>query len=386
MTDPSARLRPAHIGVGLVLIVVMALIFAPDIQYGGAAYLSSYSAEPGGARGLYQTLDRLGWQVTRRETRFQVPDADATILLLDPPIAPGARETGMVLEAVRRGARLLAVPTAGTALSDSLGIRVAPGIAFSAVGTGAADAGIRFEGTFERLLSPTDAGGRIPAEADTLLTVSWRREARPGIVGLPYGEGLIILVADASVFANMRQRELDEAVLAVRLIEWLERGRARQPIQFSEWHHGRGVHPSPMALFVEALFGTAPGRTLLVLVVAGAAFLVAVSARPIAPLPPSRIERRSPLEHVDALSRAYQQIGGTRVAARHLVRGLLRRRTVGARVARGEREYLRSVQDRFPQLEPEVQLLTEALQRRLAPPEFVRVGEAIHTIERTLTQ
>lgn len=388
MTERLSRVRAAHIGVALLIIIVVALVFAPDIQYGaGRANLTTYSAGPYGVRGLYQTLDRLGWEVIQRRARFQGKEAtDVTILLLDPPIPPGPRETAVLLDAVRRGARLLAVPTHGTALADSLGIRVAPGYAFNATATGSADAGITFDGTFEHWLAPGSRTGQLPPEAEELLTVTRRPQPRPGILGLPFGEGRIVLVADPSVFSNERVRLLDEAVLAVRLIEWLEGAGGRRPLVFSEWHHGRGVHPNPMGVFWEALFRTAPGRVLLILLLAGGALLVAVSARPVAPLPPARIERRSPFEHVDALSRAYQQIGGTRIVTRHLVRGLWRRRAAGMRMPAGEREYLSSLRERFPVLSPQVELLLGGLDRRLPPAEFVKVGEAIHTIERTLTQ
>ncbi len=387
---PSRLLR-FWLAVGVIIAV--ALILAPEVEYGyGELNLTTYNAGPFGARGFYQTAERLDWPVQRRLTPFRdTLPANATYLLLDPPIRPGARETSLLLDAVRRGARLLAVPSRGSPLSDSLGVAIAPGLASSGEaveGPETPDA-LTYRGPLERWLVPADRERPdLPENVEQLLMVRTARADRPSIVGRQWGSGRIVLVADASVFANQRQRELDEAVLAVRLIEWLEAGGERHPLIFSEWHQGRGPHPSPTGVLFDALFATAPGRALVVLLLAGGVLLLALGARPVAPQPPPMIERRSPFEHVGALSRAYQQIGATRLATTHLVRGLMRRRALGGgtRGARDERAYLLAIRDRHPHLTPQVKVLAQALDHRVPLTEFVQIGEAVHTIERTLTQ
>ncbi len=387
----SNRLLRFWIAIGVIIVV--ALILAPEVEYGyGELNLTSYNAGPFGARGFYETAERLDWPVQRRLTPFRdTLPANATYLLLDPPVRPGARETSLLLDAVRRGARLLAVPSRGSPLSDSLGIAIAPGLNASGTAVEGPDTpeALTYRGPLERWLVPADREQReLPANVEQLLMITTARDDRPSIVGMRLGAGRIVLVADAGVFANQRQRDLDEAVLAVRMIEWLDAGGERRPLIFSEWHHGRGAHPSPTGVLFEALFETAPGRALMVLLLAGGVLLLALGARPVAPQPPPMIERRSPFEHVGALSRAYQQIGATRLATAHLVRGLMRRRGLGGgtRAARDERAYLLAIRDRHPQLAPQVRTLAQALDHRVPPAELVHVGEAVHTIERTLTQ
>ncbi len=389
----SSTLLRFWIAIGV--IVVVALIVAPEVEYGyGELNLTTFSAGPYGARGLYQTAERLGWPVQRRLTPFRdTLPANATYLLLDPPVQPGARETSLLLDAVRRGARLLAVPSRGSPLSDSVGVAVAAGFAPSGSAVEAPDTpeALTYRGRLEHWLVPADRErSALPDDVQQLLLVRTAREDRPSIVGTQWGAGRLVLVADGGIFANQRQRELDEAVLALRLVEWLEGGGERYPLIFSEWHQGRGTHPSPTGVLFEALFATAPGRAMVVLLLAGGVLLLALGARPIAPQPPPMIERRSPFEHVGALSRAYQQIGATRLATTHLVRGLMRRRALGSSLrgvaVRDERAYLLAIRERHPQLAPHAESLVQALDHRVPPAGFVQVGEAVHTIERTLTQ
>ena len=107
--------------------------------------------------------------------------------------------------------------------------------------------------------------------------------------------------------------------------------------------------------------------------------------RPIAPVPPVVIERRSPLEHVSALSRAYAAIGATRLAVRRLVRGLRRRHPLGAVGALDDDGYLALVRARAPGTTEDVTLLARAIRTPLPASEFVHAGAAIDHIERTLT-
>jgi hypothetical protein len=392
VTDGASRRGIAWIWVALTGIIILALLFAPDIDYGrGELHLTTYSAGPHGARGLFETVQRLGWPAERRLTpvRDTLP-ANATYLILSPPIPPSSRETGMILDAVRRGARLVVIPSRGTALADSLGMVVGSGYAFDGM-TSLADGAPETLSHDVRMRHWLEPAGEDTTEIsggfEELLLVRPRRgQLRPAVGSIGVGSGRIVLIADPSFLANGELRQGDAALLAVRLLEWLEVGAGRTTLVFTEWHHGRGVHPSAMAVLTEAIFHTAPGRALLVLLLAGGCLLIAMGARPIAPEPIGRIERRSPFEHVDALSRAYEQIEATKIATRHLVRGVIRRRSAGTGPVRREQDFLNGVQERHPHLAPHVQLLVRALDTKLPPADFVRIGEAVHTIERTLTQ
>ena len=83
------------------------------------------------------------------------------------------------------------------------------------------------------------------------------------------------------------------------------RAIARGRIVFDEYHHGFGTHANTRAVTVRALTRTGAGRTVLQLALAGLLLLLALGVRPVKPQPRHSIERRSALEHVGALARAY---------------------------------------------------------------------------------
>src|SRR5690606_14063328 len=126
-----------------------------------------------------------------------------------------------------------------------------------------------------------------------------------------------------------------------------------------------------------------PGRMLLQIGAAGLLLLVAVGARPVRPRPPTRIERRSPLEHVHALARAYEAVGLVVRAARLLGRGL-RRRHGGHGAPRDEVAYLNALALRHPALAADIATVAAALDRDRTTPDAAAVAAAIHNIERTM--
>jgi hypothetical protein len=136
----------------------------------------------------------------------------------------------------------------------------------------------------------------------------------------------------------------------------------------------------------DALLHTAPGRAFLQLVAAGLILLLVYGVRPIAPLKRRSIERRSPLEHVGALARAYQQTEATRTSTQRLLRGLRRRRPLGATGSLDDESYLSLVSSRKPELAADVDRVRAALARPLPAAEWVAVGAAIDHIERTIAQ
>jgi hypothetical protein len=112
--------------------------------------------------------------------------------------------------------------------------------------------------------------------------------------------------------------------------------------------------------------------------------------RIIAPRDAPRIERRSPLEHIDALARAYAQVGATRTATQRLVRGLRRRLaggtsgTVGERASLTDDQFLQRARDAAPTIGESVALVQRALAAPLSPRDFAAVGVALGTIETAL--
>lgn len=407
----SARLdrwlTPRRVFPLLAAIVLLVVLFAPEPDLGeGVARLTTYSADPYGARGLYSVVQHLGWRVDRRVVGFRgAMDTTATYAVLAPPIDLTATEVATLLGAVRRGARLLTVVADGESpLSDTLRLRAsyvspfsdlgapdrAAGERADPAGTGATPAGDSIQpfNAFQRFtfvrraLKPSRP---LPAGAEVFLSVRDRRRSLPSVVGLPFGAGRIVVFADANMLRNGIIRQGDAAVFAVRMLEWLGAAPGTT-IVFDEYHQGFGERGSAPRAIRHALLGTATGRMLVQGVIAMLILLLAVGVRPIAPVARRIVERRSPLEHVGALSRAYEQIGATRTATRRLVQGLRRRHPIGTGGTVADERYLDLLRARHAALTPDVELLRGALIRTLAPAEFVTLGQAVDHIEQVLAQ
>ena len=206
---------------------------------------------------------------------------------------------------------------------------------------------------------------------------------RPAVLGMPVGEGRIVVVADAGIVRNSLLSQHDLVILPQRLLEWTAPSVA-SPVIFDEYHHGLGNHGSALRAIRGALFSTPVGRAGVQLLFAGLVLLLALGARPIAARARMRLERRSPLEHVGALSRAYMQKGATRLAARRLVRGIRRRHGAAARSSDDE-AYLRRLAERHPALAPSVERLVRATKNPVSPRELTELADDIDMIERTLS-
>ena len=388
-------LSPKFVFGVLLGLIVLTLLCTPAIDPAQEEpRLSTFSNDQRGARGLYLLAERLGWPVERRMTPIRdALDTNAIYAVLAPVTGYTASEVNHLLEAVRAGASLLyALPYGRSPLSDSLGLEA----------TRASYRGFdrpdsvppRAAEQYERFADLYDG---IPRRALTLkgpahdarrVFVAATRAVRdsgvaPVVIGLPLGEGWIVAVADPSLLENDFIREDEFALLPVRLLEWLSQ-EARRPIVFDEYHQGFGRHPSLLRAVGTLLLRTPPGRALGMLALALVFLLLAAATRAIPPRPRRRVERRSPLEHVGALARAYEQVGATRLAVRRLVHGLRRRHATGTARALDDEAYLRSLVVRHPQLADDVNRTAAALHRNVPPADFLGVGQAIAHIDRTL--
>ncbi|MFL5574924.1 MAG: hypothetical protein ACJ79S_03000 [Gemmatimonadaceae bacterium] len=471
---------------GLLLLVV--LLTPVDGERSGDPRLTTRSAAPQGARGLFELAARLGWRPKRRDVPFLardprvggVPlDSSAVYAVLAPPTDLTAGEAGALLAEVRRGAGLLVVLQRGSTLAESLGVRPSRGGAAQVVdpATDSLDGCPRRERfgfinwPGERVYSYWLEPRRpVPASAVSFAWVEGerprtpRRAARPSApaavadsavadsavadsdalddgpdvddasagreddgpaadtgaappppppppptrrsaaLGFPLGAGRVVAVADPDWLRNdvLRVCKWNAAVQAVRMLEYLSGGAppaaggggARTRLVFDEYHQGFGRQPSTLRAIGRALTADPRGRALLEALVAALVLLAALGARPLSPRPTARLERRSPLEHVGALSRAYAQIGATRLATRRLVRGIRRRHGAwgtfggGARAAGGGGEsddaFLAAIAERFPAAAADVALLREASRTPRAPAAFLEVGRAAERVEQAL--
>ncbi|HVH39690.1 MAG TPA: DUF4350 domain-containing protein [Gemmatimonadaceae bacterium] len=430
MTSPSAPERPVapwYVRPRLVLPAISALVIAVALvtpttvgSRSGDARLSSLSSAPLGAQLFHELSQRLGWQPERRMNNVLERHPSVIHAVMDPAIPLRATETHELLEHVREGGGLLLVLGGGSsAFEDSLGIaRGSSGLIADRVDSGKQD----------DLDCPEDDGGRFaalwPGATASLWTIEWRRPARgfvdtlltvketvrerrtsferdnPAMLALELGAGRIVVASDPDIFRNdaVRDCRFGLGIAAVRALEFLSAGgeTPRRRLVFDEYHQGHGARPGSLGAVAAYLRGTPSGRLLFQLSIAGLIMLAALAPRIVAPQDPGRLERRSPLEQVDALARAYALVGATRTSTRRLVRGLRRRveraqraerapagSHAGARADADDR-FLDRIEALVPSLHTDVALLRRALSTPLPVAQFAAIGPALLRVESTL--
>lgn len=376
-------LTPGRVFGAIAVLFVLVILLVPLSAADDGAVLSSHSATPAGARGLYEVLARLGFRVERRiEPMRDGVTPEPVYVVLGGPVGYTAVETHRLLEAVREGAGLLVIPEAGR-LADSTGLIPATELPRGdtvqpRIGPGWVRHVLR---SFEDERASDDPWVP-PDDATTFLTIETTEGTEPVIVGLPTGRGRMVVAGDAGLFRNSELRTGDPAVRVVRIIEWLQAGNRERRIVFDEYHHGYGTHADPGAVARRALVRTPLGRTVLQAGCAVIVLLLALGVRPIRPRARIRIERRSPLEHVGALARAYRAVHAKERAAQLLVRGLVRRHG-GIRAGRDETLLLRSIAERKPAVAADIERLLAARLDDSIP--IAELGAAIQRVERAVT-
>jgi len=403
--------RPAIVLPAVGGLAFVAALFSPSAvgPRSGDPRLSTLSTEPLGASIVHELAQRLGWTVERRLRPGMPTGPDIVQAVLDPAVPLRTTEAHALLEHVRAGGgALVVVGRSSQALMDSLHIRLGDG-----------GRAIRVEGDDRKCISDKDGDLRRYASlwfgaAPQMLRLQWTAPA-PGeletflyttapatekkdkpeatMVGFAYGAGRIVVSVDADVFRNdaVRECEFGFDVATVRALEYLRDGGTapRLRLVFDEYHQAHGAHPCTISAAAIYL-GTSPsGRLLAQLALAGIVLLVALAPRIVPPREDRRLERRSPLEQVEALARAYEQVGATRTAAERLVRGVRRRSERGAmrdRQAVRDDAWLERVAERSPSLREDVALVRRALSEAVPPRTFATLGPALHRIEATLTR
>jgi len=406
---PRAREWWTRPGVVLPVVGTVALIVAlitPQAASGrfGDPRLSSHLASSLGARVLHDMSARLGWRTIQQDSLPAPLAADGrTIHAVLAPVTPVTpTEAHRYLEAVRGGDALLLVLQGRTPLSDSLGVTHFPrgGILPLPDAASSQCVGRR------EMTPPLWADARVHlfglrwlhgVPAERLVFASLYREElgmpHPGdaAVGFPLGQGRVVVVADPDLLRNdvLRHCAWGADVIAVRMLEWLRAGgpAPRATLVFDEYHQGFGSRSSVLGVTAEFLVDHPLGRALSVAVLAALILLLAVAPRPVPPQEIERIERRDPLEQVDALAHAYEQVRATRTITARLLRGLrwrVERGGAGAR-ARPDDEFLDAAVARAPALDPDVALVRRALLETIADRDLPAVGAALRRIEHTLT-
>lgn len=431
MTAPAPRdlrsrlLRPSVALPVIAAAVIGVALLTPEDTGGrtGDSRLTSRSTDSQGAAALYELAGRLGWQTSRRLTDT-IPLGDTAVVhvILDPPLPLSEAQTGELLDRVRRGAGLVYVLGEGTPLADSLGLGSRRNRVGSVIGSSEL-----IVGRTGQLVAPDTAScrderegflrGGLPFWLDgktLILALRWEGDAPSGArvlasvlipdgdsaselsaaaMGFPLGRGRVAVVADPDLVRNdvLRVCRWGADVAAIRILEYASDGAPngrRSRIVFDEFHQGYGEQPGTFRGIVRYLGRTPSGHLVLQLAGAGLVLLLAAGPRLLVPKATERIERRSPLEHVEALAQAYRAVGATRTATSRLLHGVRRRveHALGARSgATSDDAFLAWASERVPSVAADVEIVRQALAKPIARRELETVGQALRRIEAALT-
>ena len=432
MTAPDTRdrrtrwFRPRVALPVIAAAVLVVALLTPEATGGrtGDARLTSKSSGSQGAQALYELAGRLGWQTSQRLTdTITLGDTAAVHVILDPPLPLSAVQTGEILDQVRRGAGLVYVLGDGTPMADSLGLgerrnRVGSVIGASQLIVGRSGelvapdsdscpeedegflrAGLPFWPDGETLILALHWEGNAPVGAQVLANVDISdgdsvATLSAAAMGYPLGKGRVAVVADPDLLRNdvLRVCRWGADVAAVRILEYAAgdapNGGRRQRMIFDEYHQGYGDQPGTFRGIFRYLARTPSGHLVLQLAGAGLILLLAAGPRLLVPRATDRIERRSPLEHVEALAQAYRAVGATRTATSRLVHGVRRRveHALGARTGvTTDDAFLDWAAGRVPSITSDAALVRDALARSIPRRELEGVGLALRRIEAALT-
>ncbi len=389
-------------------LAVLAALLTPERanRSMGDGRLTTRETTPGAASLAAELPRALGWKVDENVNAVAPARPDIVHLVLAPSEAMRAAEVHALLEHVRAGAGLFVIINKERdQLADSLHLR--PGTAGPL---------------------PLIEQGKLPCPATVVPTLTWLRSSAqfrairwtapaPGVVdtlfplvatdsgdttpashalvmGFGYGRGRVVAAADPDLLRNDELRQCDPGLgpFYIRLLEYLRDAGAAAPrrwLLFDEYHQGFGPQPGTIRAVVTFFSETSPGHVFAQLALAALLVLLMCAPRLVPPPPDITDERRSPIEHVDALARAYVQVGATKTATQRLVRGLRRRvDRAGMRsaVSLSDEAYLDRIASRAPALAQPVGVVRTALQRATKASDFSAVGDALATIEQTLRQ
>lgn len=350
---------------------------------------SSFLATPSGTHGLYLALGELGVPTSRRLAAY---DADAApiggaLALLAPrePLTP--RELGALHDRVRSGGMLLYAARPGDPTLDTLGLELrslVPDTLGPLERPGWAGVPLRprphrwtresaATGSVAHAFTDGSPALAVPGATPLLVTEDGGR----AVVAFPRGEGTVVAWSDPALLSNRALREGGRPLVFARAA--VEATSAGDSLVFDEYHHGYRAGGGPVRATARFVRETAPGRTALQLALAGAGLLLLLGRRFGAPLELRRGRRRSPLEHVDALSAAYRRAGARATVRRRLVAGLARR--LGRRLPEGTSEaaFLERLAGQLPTGRDEVErLLAEWRRGEAADPEgLARAVDAV---------
>ncbi len=435
--DATARRRARRgtlITLGILLgLVSLVVLLTPVSDTATDTRLTTLQYGAGNARLASDLARRLGWQVRTTGLPLTAPlDTSVIYAVFGGPTAMQPVERDALLDAVRRGAGLLVAPSSAAPfrLLTILGLRQGPAglVAATPLGTCAVETDafstlrvrprmLTFVTTPDssdddlpdtpyptgaitllssdvhnvRRASDTVEDGDVDAAQDSAgtpvrrpafpLDTSRVPQFEPTVVAFPLGEGRVVALADPDILRTdqMRNCAQGSALTVVRGLEYLSRGRQRS-IVFAEYYQGLRTD-GPSVVLAEWLTGSGAGRMVLTLMAAGVLLLLARGRRTLAPVYHARDERRSALEHVDALATAWHAVRGTRTVARMLARGIRRRHAAGRWRTLDDTAFLAALAERHPSIADEAARLTRAIDSPAAPSDLPALRAAAAHID-----
>ena len=348
-------MRPRReLAIGLAAFVGLGALFMAEaltVRTGTLdPRLSTFRAEPNGARAWADGLEHLGHRVVRWRRPFSVlpvpAPAGAVLAILAPDEWLGFDDQAALRRWAAKGGDLLLVGQGSRVAMacagfrwDTLGVAGVPG-AGSVEGTPIRIPAVRARlvPIHDSILADSSRRGDLGlltcarglrGKVDTLLRAP---SGAPLAVRLYRPEGgIVTLVADAALFTNRALRETQAGEFALSLVP-----PGTSEVVVDEYHHDYGAHGSLTGAILSWSGRTPLGWVLWQAALVGVLALLASMVRtgPIRALPtPSR---RSALEHVGALARTLAASKGHDVAVLALVRGLRRRLSADGRPARDD--------------------------------------------------
>jgi len=399
-------LRPRVALPVLTAFLVIAVLLTPEsAPVVPDRRVTTYSSGPGGASGLYDVAKTLGWRPRRRVTPLTGGlDTAAVYAVLAPTRPITAAGTHALLEAVRGGAGLMYIVSDSGALEDSLQVnRADTGFAPTPLPREMRPRCARDDvdnmlawfrdGVHLYRLDPHRA---VTSDMPVFITVdrpvsgAKYLPTEPAAFGFTLGRGRVVVYSDADLLRNdvVRICKWDIGVRVVQSLDWASGGR-RRPLVFDEYDQGFGAQPSTAQVIKQFLFGSTAGRGVTQILAAALVLMLALGVRAIPPKDVPRIERRSPLEHVDALARAYERIGATRLVARRLAAGLRRRHGRGVWSARApgtgpgdaDERFLSAVVAGHPGVAADAERILSAERVPVSPGGLQAVADAVDHID-----
>lgn len=317
---------------------------------------STYLADPGGTRALFDALRRLGVDARRFRDRparlAHLADSTNQAFALLAPSAPLTSPEERAVLQFGKSADLVLAGLSTSALMRCFGYRVEPQIlqAIPVTGTGTPALSVHavllatHDSAYSdssRVFDVAPLTCRIPVHVHPVTLLSSTRGAVAVRIDSAIGTHAVILVADVSLFRNSTLRDSGAGVFALQLLAPYRR------VIFDEYHHGYGPSGSLAAATIAWSRQSPWGWMVWQLAAVGLLALLFGAVRFGPAIPVIVRRRRSPLEHVDALATALSAAHGHDQAIAAMVRGL-RRRLASPLLRSGSdwREWLRQLDRR----------------------------------------